>query len=178
MEQEGLYGEQFTVDTLAKANWAMGKIAENKRQIGEIEKAAEEQIDAVAKWRDKECNRLQKGVDYLTSILQDWTFAEAEKRGKKSINLVGGKVKVSKSPDAWSMGNEKVDKYNDALIDWAKDNAKEYILKEYFVKWAELKKTLEPQKDGRVVSKETGEVIPGLTFVAGMPVVKVEVDDE
>ena len=177
MEQEN-YGEHFTVDTLAKANWVMGKIAEKKRQISEIEKAAEEQIDAVAAWRDKECDALDKDVNYLTFLLQDWTFAEAEKRGKKSINLVGGKVRVSKTPDAWRMGEEKVDKHNDSLIDWVKEHAKEYVLKEYFVKWAELKKTLEPQKDGRVVSKETGEIIPGLIFVAGVPVVKVEVDDE
>lgn len=152
----------FEVDSLAKANWAMDKIAEKRKKIEEVEDAFNEIVKRYEDWYNKETKTLQAEIDSLSHLLRPWVEAELAGSKKKSVNFANGRAGFRKGKEIWSIGGEMASAVNPALIEWTKNNAKNYIVKKESVRWGDLKKHLIATPNGKVVTDD-GEIIEGLT---------------
>jgi hypothetical protein len=73
---------------------------------------------------------------------------------EKTIKLSGATLKSQKNPQGYI-------KDDDTLLEWAQSNAAEYVKVAASVAWGELKKQL-VVVGGKVMLKETGEVVEGI----------------
>lgn len=159
--------DRFVVDDLAKAEWAMKKIATLQKDVEEKQQQAkrmkEEYASSVDAWLTSECESAQSDIEFFRSLLEPFIKAEIEKSNgkKKSINLPSGSCGYRKQSAVYRMGGEVVDAKNETLKEWLRKNNADYVKTAETVDWGEFKKHLVAMEDGRVVVD--GEIIEGLT---------------
>lgn len=103
--------------------------------------------------------KLQKHIEFLTSLLEPYhrKILEADPKAK-TIKLPHGDLKIRKQQPDFERDEE-------ALVTSLKElGLKEYIKTEEKPRWGELK-PITDVVDGKVVHKETGAVIGGITVI-------------
>lgn len=149
----------FVVDNLDKAEWAVRKIASYEAAKREARDLADKRFGQIEEWLDSEIATSDKQIEYLSELVRP--FAEARLNGakKRSLKLPCGTIGFRKA-------QPKFDFDNDKLLPWAKENAPEQVETKESVKWGELKKTLAFEQ-GKAITKD-GEIVPGV-MVAEQP---------
>lgn len=143
--------EQFVVDTPEKADWALKKLQEIKRQQLEIDKRADEQIKPVEEWRKKELGKLTDSEVYFTMLLTEYANSNRGKDNKFKFSSPYGRIYTRKTLK-WTYDEQKViDEYKntDVVQNVPKLNKNELKKRVEFV-------------NGKPVDKETGAVVDGV----------------
>lgn len=158
--------EGFRVTDDGKADWAVRKIAEHKKEIDRIKDFAKERIEQIKRWQESEVESLENNIDFLESLLQEYLYNTEQKR----IKLPSGNVNIRKQQPKWV--------YNDSLVLDALEKAQmdEFIRIKKEVNKSELRKHVEIV-NGKAVNKETGEVIDGIEIVERGETVSVRVNE-
>ena len=176
-EQQG-----FEITDAATADWAISKIAEERKRKdffvncakAEIEKLKNQIKDAEAK-----CDN---ATAFLTGKLG--IFLENEDVPKKktatqlSVTLPAGKIikKLPKQEIVMADGSKVTDKKTDAnFINEVRDIDAQFIKTTEEVAWGDLKKKL-TIKDGMVMVKETGEIIESLDVNETLPSIEIKTE--
>lgn len=144
--------EGFKIENLEGATWAFRKLRAIENKEAEIKVIAEEEINRVNAWKEKELEQYAKDKEYFSYLLEEFYRAEKAKDKKFKLSTPYGKVTARKS-SKWNYENEE------ALVKYLKDNKPELVRVKEEVDKTELKKVF---KDG--VDKETGEVLPFVTI--------------
>lgn len=153
MDELELTAEQnaFTIDSDSKADWALGKIAEEAQERERIVSLAKEKIahyEAVI----KEAN---ERYDSKTAFLRDHllqymnTVKAKETATKKSYRLLSGTL-------VWKKEKQTMEPDRDALV--KRLAGTEFVKTKTDIDWAAYKKRL-VLAEGCVIDSETGEVV-------------------
>lgn len=143
--------EQFVIDTPEKADWALKKLQEIKRQQLEVDKRADEQIKPVEDWRKKELGKLSDSEIYFTMLLTEYADNNRDKDNKFRFSSPYGKIYTRKIKK-WTYDEQKViDEYKDTDV----------VQNVPKLNKNELKKRVE-FINGKPVDKETGAVVDGV----------------
>lgn len=143
--------EQFVIDTPEKADWALKKLQEIKRQQLEVDKRADEQIKPVEDWRKKELGKLSDSEVYFTMLLTEYADNNRDKDNKFRFSSPYGKIYTRKTKK-WTYNEQKViDEYKntDVVQNVPKLNKNELKKRVEFI-------------NGKPVDKETGAVVDGV----------------
>lgn len=143
--------EQFVIDTPEKADWALKKLQEIKRQQLEIDKRADEQIKPIEDWRKKEIGKLSDSEIYFTMLLTEYANNNRDKDNKFRFSSPYGKIYTRKTKK-WTYDEQKV------IGEYKNTDVVQNVPK---LNKSELKKRIE-FINGKPVDKETGEVVDGV----------------
>lgn len=156
----------FEVASDTEALWAMRKIAQANKDLAELEAFYARQLD-------KARNQAQATVDVMTSLLRAY-FDRVPHRVTKtqqSYALPMGKLVCKQQEPEYTRDNQR-------LVAWMESAGRQDMVKtQKTADWPALKKVCVPQKDGRVVDAETGEVVDGVTATPREPVFQVVLND-
>lgn len=145
--------EDFLIDSLEKAIWAMRKIAAAKAKIKEIDAVGEAEIQRVKTWVDKEKASHIRTIDSMEYLLRPYVASATAESKKKSVNLPNGTTGFRKASVKYS--------FNEAEFNpWAKENGWVTPVITEKIEWDKLKKSC--KIDGSKLVTEDGEVIPGV----------------
>ena len=154
--------DEFIIDTDAKAEWALKKIAE-----------ARSDRDAWVKWYEEKIEQIKAQTDFdtlnLERMLADYFATVPHKKTKtqESYTLPGGKLILKVQNPEYKRDDKKV-------IEWLKqNNGGQYIKVKEELAWADLKANA-AVLNGKLFS-EDGEEIPGVEIVDREPKFIVEV---
>lgn len=171
--------EKLVIDTPQKADWAVTKIFEHKKNIRKHEEARDafiaeytRLIENAKKACESNCAEDVKSVENLTSLLRD--FAEKNlPYGKRTLSLPRGKLSfrkcattfyLSHDQSAPSATNEEL--YSVLLRNFDAEKRDKYLKTEVktinTVDWANLRKTLAVDPETGDVVDEDGQLIEGL----------------
>lgn len=146
----------FLIDDDHKADWALRKIAEERKEAERIKAIAEQQIEELQmkiKYAEEVAERktaFLKGC--LAEYFQKVPHKETKKQRQESYKLLSGSL-ILKLP------KQKMVKDDEKLIEYFRSNGmEEFIKTKESPKWEEFKKQLQII-DGNVVDTATGDVI-------------------
>lgn len=173
--------ECFVIDDASKANWAIKKIAEKRRERDYFVDACKHEIEQlkekIAKAEescDTQCSFL---IGKLSQYMDREDVPSKETKTQVSLKLPSGKIvrKKAKIEICDLKGNTGLKlKDNAELIEVAKSMGDEYISTS--VNWGELKKTLSVTADGDIINYD-GEFIGCLTTHEIPPSVDVKIEE-
>lgn len=125
--------------------------------VGMVDKEIEavQQELAVLEARRKEIlEPLQEEMKYLEANLTAYHRQQLEQGGDKTIKLPWATLTCRRKPQDYT-------KDDDRLLEWVQGNAVDYVKVSTSVAWGDLKKQL-VVAGGKVLLKETGEVVEGI----------------
>lgn len=161
--------ENFVIDNMDKAAWAMDKIRERRRQIAEVEAFAFNKVRQISDWQAKETESLQNDIAYFEALLKPFAAEQLKGKKAKTFKLPNGQCSFRK-------GGVSYTKDEAALLDYVKNSAPSYIKTKESVDWAEYKKTLQQADDGRLIT-EDGEVLECVTYTNNPDVFSVKTEE-
>lgn len=141
--------EGFKVESLESATWVFRKLRAIAEKEAEINAVAEEEINRVNAWKEKELDQYAKDKEYFNYLLEEYYKQEKAKDKKFKLSTPYGKV-ASRKTAKWEYEEE-------TLKDYIRANDLPFIRVKEEIDKAGLKKCF---KDG--INQETGEVIPGV----------------
>ena len=149
--------ERYRITSDGEADRWIERIQDARAEHDRFVAACQERIaefDTRIKAADEEC---EKEVAFALGVLREYfdTVPHKTTKTQESYSLPSGKL-VFKRPTIAPRIDEQ------ALFDWVKGNAPDYVQTTQKTKWGELKKQLVLKGD-KYVFTETGEVVPGLT---------------
>jgi hypothetical protein len=166
----------FVVDNDRKAVWCLRKIKHLKEKQAKNEKLAEseiediqKEIDEVQKWLSGENDKLQNSIDFFESIL--YSYALELRKGEpelKTHKLPFGKLQFRTKRPKWNYDNAK-------LLDFITSNYRELVKVKESVDKRKLKQ-MTKVVGGKVVVKDTGEIVEGVEVVERDEEFQVKVD--
>lgn len=149
---ELIENESFVIDTDAKANWALQKIAE-----------ARADRDTWVKWYEEKIAEIKAQTDFntmnLERMLQEYfaTVPHRKTKTQESYPLKNGKLVMKKQ-------NPEYKRDDKTVIDWLKQNNNgQFVKVAETLDWAGLKAAT-GVFNGNVVT-EDGEIIPGIEVI-------------
>ena len=166
----------FVVDNDRKAVWCLRKIKHLKEKQAKNEELAEseiediqKEIDEVQNWLDEENNKLQNSIDFFESILYSYALElRKEDQELKTHKLPFGKLQFRSKRPKWNYDNAK-------LLDFITSNYGELVKVKESVDKRKLKQMTEVVS-GKVVVKDTGEIVEGVEVVERDEEFQVKVD--
>lgn len=106
--------EQFRVETMDQASWAMRKLAKVLERRAEIRDVAERRKEQINAWCTAELQRTDHDREFFGNLLVDYhERLLAEDPRRKTINLPEGSLKARKTPDRVEVFD------SDAFVAWA-----------------------------------------------------------
>lgn len=141
--------EGFKIENLEGATWAFRKLRAIENKEADIKAIAEEEINRVNSWKEKELEQYAKDKEYFNYLLEEYYRSEKAKDKKFKLSTPYGKVTSTKRKK-WDYGNDE-----EGLLNYLKENEPSCIRVKEEINKTELKKVF---KDG--VNKETGEILP------------------
>lgn len=146
--------DQWRVQTLGAADWAMRKVAKLDRESTAISDAAQEEIDTIIKWRDAEFARIAPQREHWTWLLADFHEKQlAEDPKAKTIKLPHGALVARKQPDGIDIPDP------DSVMAWCRKNDLDNT-------YTRIKTELNRAAIKKAVL-ELGEIIDGVAVVKG-----------
>lgn len=152
--------ERFVIDSASKADWALKKIQkakrqqkENEKRVVEMNKEPQEEIEENNKWLEEENSKLDESIKYFESLLDEFMNNNLAENPKFKFKSPYGRISVLHSKK-WSYDDDK-------LINRYKDT--DLVKTEYKLNKKDLKKSIEIV-NGKPISKDTGEIVDGITI--------------
>ncbi|NFF69081.1 hypothetical protein FDF69_20490 [Clostridium sporogenes] len=150
--------ENFKIEDLKGASWALRKIKECKESILEKEELAKAEKERIDNWLDNETKSDLVSLEYFNGLLVEYYKELKQKDPKAKISTPYGKV-TSRKNKKWNYGNEET------LLKYLNSNGyKNLIRTKQEINKTGLKESF-LIKDGIVLDKNTGEVIPEISIV-------------
>lgn len=146
--------QQFTIDTAPKANWAIKKIKEARQRRDIFNLSAQEEINYLRDQINDNNKKYESETFYLREALIGYMNNLPTKKSKtqESIEFPSGKLIRKFAKQVLKQEDEKLMEYLE------KEKEYDYIRIKKETMWGEFKKLLTIQ-DGKVVRKDTGEIL-------------------
>lgn len=163
----------FVIDSDVKAEWAVRKIRERRRECERIVALCNMQKAFYTDQAMKEQQQAERDNAYLMDLLAAYFETVPHRRTKttESYRLAIGVLKrVQPSPEI------RRDNSREDLLAWVKNNAPQFLKVTEDVDWAGLKKECEITEDGAIY-RETGELVAGVEVVPRAARFDVEVKE-
>lgn len=139
----------FKIENLEGATWSFRKLRAIESKMDEIKGIAEEEVNRINTWKEKELEQYSKDKEYFNYLLEEYYREEKAKDKKFKLSTPYGKVSSRKTAK-WEYEEE-------TLKDYIRSNDLPFISVKEEIDKAGLKKCF---KDG--IDAETGEIIPGI----------------
>lgn len=143
--------EQFQVTDDQKADWCLQKIAEADAELEKLTAWYQRQIDLAKEHHESR-------VSYFTELLKKYfsTVPAKETKTMSKYSLPSGELIMSKAKEDFKAADKE------KLLSWCITNDPELIKVESSPKWAEIKKRLTTDAEGKIVDSETGLFVDGV----------------
>ena len=146
--------QEFVIDSDSKADWALEKIKQHKEEIREKEELADERINQIMYWLESETQSIEKNIEHLECLLAEYAKNIKENNPDfKTKKLPFGKIQYRSQRQKWH--------YKDDLLEYAESSMPDIVKIKKQIDKKKLKNKCEVV-GGKVVNKETGEVITGV----------------
>ncbi|MBN3385899.1 host-nuclease inhibitor Gam family protein [Clostridium botulinum] len=150
--------ETFKIEDLKGASWALRKIKECKESILEKEELAKAEKERIDNWLIEESKSDLTTIEYFNGLLMQYYKELKQSDPKAKITTPYGQV-TSRKNKKWNYGNEET------LLKYLNSNGyKNLIRTKQEINKTGLKESF-LIKDGIVLDKNTGEVIPEISIV-------------
>ncbi|NFO72338.1 hypothetical protein FDC51_19815 [Clostridium botulinum] len=150
--------ETFKITDLKGASWALRKIKECKESILEKEELAKVEKERIDNWLDNETKSDLVSLEYFNGLLLQYYKELKQSDPKAKITTPYGKVTARKNKK-WNYGNEET------LLKYLNSNGyKNLIRTKQEINKTDIKESF-LIKDGIVLDKNTGEVIPEISVI-------------
>lgn len=155
---------EFTIDTDEMAEWALRKVLAAKKEKERLSALIDAERERLDRAQDTVNERYEADTSYLLFKLGEYfkTVEHKETKTQESYQLLSGKL-VFKKPA------QKLEQQEEALLEWCKENAPEYVRTKQSVEWGQIKKCMKIVGDA-VIYDATGEIVTGVAVseVAGV----------
>lgn len=148
--------QRFTIDSDAKAEWAIRKIAEEEAERDRLTAVCQEEIDRYKERQEAYAKRCEGRTANLRAMLLLYfsTVPVKETKTQQKYELPSGSLVMKKPSSDYKPDPDK-------LRDWlVAGKMTDYLKTEVSPKWALVKKQLSTTPGGDIVFGETGEIIP------------------
>lgn len=169
--------ERFVVDTLEKADWAVRKIARERRRLDTVLEVAAAERKRIDEWETEQRARSEQSTLFLLDMLERFHREQLDDDPKaKTIRLPAGELVARKNPDTLICDG------GEDTIEWAEANAPDTVVVRKAIDRAKLKRRLgvgptERPEGFEAIDPGTGEVIPGAWFQIGVVKFTVKTGD-
>ena len=146
----------FVIDDDSKANWALGKIRQLDLQLAKDQRFFDKEQLRLKHWLDQVKNRYKNYRAHLEFLLVRYYRQLKDDNPKlKTVKLPNGSF-IERTATGSPFDYEE-----EAVLEWVRTNAPEFIKTKESLDWASLKNYLTRQGD-RIIYRDTGEVVPGI----------------
>jgi hypothetical protein len=160
--------EDFKIEDMGQANWALSKMREIDIEIKEIKDFAINEIKRVKDWEENEFEKSYNQRDYFEGLLTEYYVKNKEIDDNFKINLPYGTVSSRKAQDEWVYNDKKV-------INWLEKNNKELIRVKKEVNKAEFKKMYKVHGENAI--SEQGEIIEGVEILKRPDNINIKINE-
>lgn len=162
--------ESWKIQNDSQADWALDKIREAQAEYRRFELVVNDKIAQLQEALAAEKEKMEREVGFFLGKLAEYfeTVPKKKTKTQETYSLPSGRlIKKYKGP--------KIVRDDEKLIEWLEANGMTELVKvQKSPDWATLKKETEIVGE-QVISKNTGEVIPGVVAVPQNPEFTVEV---
>lgn len=189
IDSMGGYGEveegakEFEISDASTADWAISKIAEERKRTQYFVDVAKQEIENLKKQIKEMEEKRDRSVQYLSGCLGKYLEREEVPTKKtttqESLTLPAGKIikKFAKTEFKMPNGKSITDSKGDAkLVKEVADINDEFIKTKQEVDWASLKKHLGVDDDGNVIYKDTGEFLESIVAQETLPYIEIKTE--
>lgn len=165
---EELEKEKFEVKDISGASWVLRKLSALKKKDNEIKLLADEELERINSWRDRELKANEGSREYLEGLLTKFYSEQLEVDEKFKISTPYGRVSTRKQQPAIEYRDEEV-------IAWLErnDNVELIRIKKEIDKVAlKSKMTI----SGDCMIDENGTVVDGVVVLQREPKIVISVD--
>ena len=167
-ENERETKKPFQITNIDSCNWAFRKLAVVQLKEDDIRMTAENEINRITQWKNKELEKLQSEKEFFEGLLQEYFLKEKATDPKFKINTPYGKVSSRKQQPEY--------KYDvDKFIEWAEKNEHVDLIR---IK-KEVDKTATKKafaiNGNQLVDEDTGEIVEGATVASREDIISVTV---
>lgn len=175
--------KEFEIADASTADWAISKIAEERKRTQYFIDVAKKEIENLEKQIKDMEEKCERSVQYLSGCLGKYLERDDVPTKKtttqESITLPAGKIikKFAKTefkmPNGKSVTNSKGD---EKLVKEVADINDEFIKTKQEVDWASLKKHLDVDDEGNVIYKDTGEFLESIVAQETLPYIEIKTE--
>ena len=175
--------KEFEIADASTADWAISKIAEERKRTQYFVDVAKKEIENLEKQIKDMEEKCERSVQYLSGCLGKYLERDDVPTKKtttqESITLPAGKIikKFAKTefrmPNGKSVTNSKGD---EKLVKEVADINDEFIKTKQEVDWANLKKHLDVDDEGNVIYKDTGELLESIVAQETLPYIEIKTE--
>ena len=175
--------KEFEIADASTADWAISKIAEERKRTQYFVDVAKKEIENLEKQIKDMEEKCERSVQYLSGCLGKYLERDdvptKKTKTQESITLPAGKIikKFAKTefkmPNGKSVTNSKGD---EKLVKEVADINDKFIKTKQEVDWASLKKHLNVDDDGNVIYKDTGEFLESIVAQETLPYIEVKTE--
>ncbi len=152
-EEEKPLAQDFKVDSLEKADWAMRKIGRAEAEIDRFTELAKDMKARIDARLALITGHHQKTIEAMSYLLRPWAEVEIARSGKaRSFKLISGVVGFRQSPERLEVEDA------DSVISWLESNHREDCIR--------LKKEVDKTQVKDLI-KETGQLPDGCSLKQG-----------
>ena len=175
--------KEFEISDASTADWAISKIAEERKRTQYFVDVAKKEIENLAKQIKDMEDKCERSVQYLSGCLGKYLERDDVPTKKtttqESITLPAGKIikKFAKTEFRMPNGKSVTSSKSDAeLIKEVADINYEFIKTKQEVDWASLKKHLDVDDEGNVIYKDTGEFLESIVAQETLPYIEIKTE--
>ena len=175
--------KEFEISDASTADWAISKIAEERKRTQYFVDVAKKEIENLEKQIKDMEDKCERSVQYLSGCLGKYLERDDVPTKKtttqESITLPAGKIikKFAKTEFRMSNGKSVTNSKGDAkLIKEVADINYEFIKTKQEVDWASLKKHLDVDDEGNVIYKDTGEFLESIVAQETLPYIEIKTE--
>ena len=151
--------EGFKVTDLKSANWVFKKLDAINAKEDEINELANQEIERIREWKQKETENLQNRKGYLEQLVTDYYREEREKDDKFKLKTPYGQVSSRKGSKVIQVSNE-----NRVIEQLEQRGLTDYVKVTKKLNQADIKKNFGITEGGTLID-ENGEVLEGAHIV-------------
>lgn len=175
--------KEFEISDASTADWAISKIAEERKRTQYFVDVAKKEIENLEKQIKDMEDKCERSVQYLSGCLGKYLERDDVPTKKtttqESITLPAGKIikKFAKTEFRMPNGKSITSSKGDAkLIKEVADINYEFIKTKQEVDWASLKKHLDVDDEGNVIYKDTGEFLESIVAQETLPYIEIKTE--
>lgn len=142
---------EWRIDSMEKADWALGKISIARKKMQQNADYVQSQIEKLQVWLEKMNQEQESTIAFFEGKLMPYLEDELKGGKKKSIKLPNGTAGFRKTT--------RTIKNDEVLFDFVKENYTAYIKQVEKLDMAEFKKTC-VVSGGKLIT-EDGTIVPG-----------------
>ena len=146
--------DDFKVDTLEQAQWAMRKYRSLAQRVAANEALADAEHDRITTWKDAANAGLLSRMEWYEEHLKAYALS-LRAQGQKSVSLPDGEIKTRASAPTFDVDRAR-------FVEWAQEQKREDVLRVAVSPDLSAIKTAFVADGATAVDPTTGEVVPGL----------------